>query len=248
MNLKNEVESTATAIGMNCQQTLILMGFILFILFNSANAYINNIINFPQLVQAVESGYNVRAVIFFNRCVVTNPDLQEKILTQLDGASAGFNFKTFFHSRENANDRFVDSVSTSRRILVESPSGKFLTLFSRLSVFEDNTAILHAVFFDAFLHTKIGTIDWLCNINTGRFINANQNPSIHTQLNPSVHSNVNSIPNLNLNTTVTPYKNQNTLSNVDSTLHLDANPNVNLNQNLIPFNANQLDNGLVLYY
>lgn len=110
------------------------------------NNITNNITNFAQLVQAVESGQDVRAIIHFDNCQVTGPALPTQLRRQLDGASTRFNFTNFFHGQETVNNELIDTVTTSMKFFIQNPSGEFLTLSGRLSVFEDNTATLHVNF------------------------------------------------------------------------------------------------------
>ena len=51
------------------------------------------------------------------------------------------------------------------KIFIQNPSGEFLTLSGRLSVFDDNTVTLHVNFFDPILHKQQMVVDWTCNFN-----------------------------------------------------------------------------------
>lgn len=144
------------------------MGFFLLPSFNHANTLVNTIFNYPQLVQSIENGYDVRGIIHFNKCFVTTSDNSEELRSRLEGVSTGFRFTSFFHAKEKVNEQLVDCVSTFSKMLIESPSGEFFTLLSRLSVFEDNTARLHVVAFDPILNKKRWVVDWLCNMNTAQ--------------------------------------------------------------------------------
>jgi hypothetical protein len=132
------------------------------------NAFATNIVTFLQLVEAVENGNNVRAIIHFDHCQVTNPSIQSQVMRRLEGASTRFNFTEFLHARERINGELRDAVTTTMKTIIEQPSGEVFTLFGRLSVFEDNTATLHVDFFDPVLHKQGLVVDWLCNISNGR--------------------------------------------------------------------------------
>ncbi|MCW8387714.1 hypothetical protein OQJ15_15500 [Fluoribacter dumoffii] len=131
------------------------------------NAFSNNITSYPQLVRAVESGEDVRAIIHFDNCQVTGPELPTQVQRKLEGASTRFDFTHYFHGQETVNDELIDTVTTSMKIFIQNPSGEFLTLTGRLSVFEDNSATLHVDFFDPVLHKQKLVVDWLCNISNG---------------------------------------------------------------------------------
>ncbi|QMT59445.1 hypothetical protein [Legionella sp. PC997] len=151
------------------------VGILLLLFLGQANAQTivtpltptNNITNYLQLVAAVESGNDVRAIIHFDNCEVKGPELQAQIRKQLDGATTRFNFTQFFHGKKNVNDHLMDTVTTSMKIFIESSSGEFLTLSGRLSIFEDNTATLHVDFFDPILHKQKLVVDWFCAISNG---------------------------------------------------------------------------------
>ncbi len=152
---------------MRIWQSIVMAGLLLLLL-NNANALATNIVNFPQLVQAVENGDDVRAIIHFDNCLVTQPALQTQIMRRLEGATTRFNFTHYFHAKESVNNQLVDTVTTSMKIFIERSSGEVLTLSGRLSVFEDNTATLHVDFFDPILHKQQLVVDWLCNISNGQ--------------------------------------------------------------------------------
>ncbi|WP_454780421.1 hypothetical protein [Legionella sp. WA2022007384] len=153
----------------------IVVGIVLLLSLSQSNAQTNitpltptnNITSFLQLVAAVESGNDVRAIIHFDDCEVTGSALQDQIRRKLEGATTRFNFTQFFHGKVKIEDRTFDTVTTSMKILIESSSGEFLTLSGRLSVFDDNTATLHVDFFDPILHKQKLVVDWFCAISNG---------------------------------------------------------------------------------
>ncbi|CAM2886235.1 Uncharacterised protein [Legionella steigerwaltii] len=154
----------------------VVVGALLFLSLNQVNAQNNtdinntinnNITNFAQLVQAVEGGEDVRAIIHFDNCQLTGPALPTQITRRLTGASTRFNFTNFFHGQETVNNELIDTVTTSMKLFIQNSSGEFLTLSGRLSVFEDNTATLHVNFFDPILHKQHLVVDWQCNISNG---------------------------------------------------------------------------------
>ncbi|HHT0593244.1 TPA: hypothetical protein ACTXXA_002015 [Legionella anisa] len=153
---------------MKIWQSVVAATFLLFPLSHAhAIAFTNNITDFPQLVQAVESGNDVRAIIHFDDCDVTGPELSAQAKRRLNGATTRFNFTQFFHGKEEIDDNLIDTVTTSMKIFIKKPSGEFVTFSGRLSVFEDNTATLHVDFFDPVLKKQKFVVDWFCRISNG---------------------------------------------------------------------------------
>ncbi|MBA2648418.1 MAG: hypothetical protein H0U75_02260 [Legionella sp.] len=212
----------------------IVIGLVLSFPFNT-NAVLNNINNFTQLVQAVENGFDVRAVIHFNRCLLTTPELQEEVTRRLDDASARFDFTHFFHIKETVNERLIDSVSTSTNIFIESPSGDFFNMFSRLSVFEDNTAIFRVVFFAPLSTTKELEVNFLCTIDELRSGVQNNNQTNQNNVLSGTRNNVQ-------RATVTSNNNSNN-TNTSSTnvTNTQVDTQVNFQNNA------QDEHGLILY-
>lgn len=149
------------------------IGVLLSLSINNANALATIIINFPQLVRAVENGDDVKAIIHFDNCDFIEGSLssqfQGQIRRTLEGASTRFNFTQYFHGKERINEQLKDTVTTSMIVHVEQPfaAGELWTVFGRLSVFDDNTATLHINLFDPH-HKNQLALDWLCNISNGR--------------------------------------------------------------------------------
>jgi len=140
---------------------------ILFI--SNANASTTQILNFPQLVRAVESGDNVKAIIHFDNCQLLDSSLQSLLAQNLDEASTRFNFTTYVHYKVKINGQLKDTVTTSMRGFAEqSTTGQLLTLFGRLSVYDDNTALLHVSYYDPVSHSKKWVVEWSCDISNGR--------------------------------------------------------------------------------
>ncbi|ARB92887.1 hypothetical protein [Legionella longbeachae] len=148
---------------------LMAVGGVLLLSLNQTHALNNSniLVNFSQLVQAIENGDNVRAIIHFDNCLVKESASQTQKERRLEGATTRFNFTHFFHAQEKINDQLIDTVTTSMKIFIERPSGELLTFSGRLSVFEDNTATLHLDFFNPILHKHQLVLDWLCTISNG---------------------------------------------------------------------------------
>ncbi len=209
-----------------------------------ANPYATNIINFPQLVQAVENGFDVRAIVYFNRCLLTSSDHEDDI-NRFENSSAGFKFTHFFHAKDNLNERSMDSVSTYRKTIIESPTGELLTSLSRLSVFEDNTARLRVIVFDPVLNKKRWSVDWICPLYTVQ--NGFQN-IIQSNFQSTIQSNIQNNVQTNLQNNVVSNFPTNVPSNFQNNAQV-ATPNVLQNNNSQnPLQTNLQENsGLVLF-
>ena len=147
--------------------------FFIGMLFFNALSYSQgtSLTNFPQLVGAVQSATDVRAIIYFDKCIIQNQNqsVQVEIMRILEEASTRFNFNIFFHGKELIDTQSRDTVSTSMKMFFEHPStGDFLTLFGRLKIFEDNTALLRVIVYDPIAHKKQFIIEWLCEISNGK--------------------------------------------------------------------------------
>ena len=147
---------------------LTLLGALLSLSINTANALASNIINFDQLVKAVERGDDVKAIIHFDNCQITDKALQEQLMRNLEGATTRFNFTRFLHAKVRVNNQLTDTVTTSMESQIMLDSGVIWTVFGRLNVYEDDTAILHVDFYDPITHKNQLDVDWECDISNGR--------------------------------------------------------------------------------
>jgi len=145
-----------------------VVALLLLCLLNHSYAQNSTLTNFPQLVEAVENGDDVRAIIHFDRCLLTDSTIRTETMRRLAGATTRFNFTHYFHAKENINEQLIDTVTTSIKIFIERPTGEFFTLAGRLSIFEDNTARLHVKFLDPILYKRALEMNWLCSISDGQ--------------------------------------------------------------------------------
>ncbi|KGP62551.1 hypothetical protein EP47_11155 [Legionella norrlandica] len=144
-----------------------LLLFFLSLFVNPVNAVTSLLTNFAQLVKAVEGGDDVKAIIRLDRCQITDPALQGQLAQNLDGASTRFNFTEYLHFRTRINDQLREVVTTVSSKIFEHTPGVFLSVSSRLNVFEDNTATLRVNFYNPILGSSVLIIDWLCDISNG---------------------------------------------------------------------------------
>ncbi|MDR3441895.1 MAG: hypothetical protein P4L65_02645 [Legionella sp.] len=150
------------------QSTLLSILFTLTL--NNAYATAPLLINFTQLVTAVDSADDVKAIINFNNCLVINEknqNIRTQIIKRFDGATTRFNFTEYLHAQEQLSGALQDTVTTSIKTSIESSTGTFLTVFAQLKVFDDNTATIHIDFFDPVSQKKQLNVDWSCNISNG---------------------------------------------------------------------------------
>jgi hypothetical protein len=144
-----------------------IMGAILWCSLTSAYAVKTVIDNYVQLVKALELGDDVRAIIHFDNCLLTDHNLKELWARELDGASTRVNFTEYLHFNVRINGQFRNTVTTSMKRSVVLLTGEHLILFSRLSIFEENPALYTVEFYSPILHKKILTAEWQCDISNG---------------------------------------------------------------------------------
>ncbi|KTD31248.1 hypothetical protein Lmor_2745 [Legionella moravica] len=130
------------------------------------------IVNFTELVKAVESGNDVKAIIHLDRCQITDPTTQSQLAQNLIGASTRFNFTQYLHYNVRVNGQLKDTVTTTMTSSVELPvPGVFWSVFGRLSVFDDDTATLYVDYFDPLHHQSHLVVEWRCDISNGKDTN-----------------------------------------------------------------------------
>ncbi len=150
------------------QSTLLSILFTLTL--NKAYATAPLLINFTQLVTAVENADDVKAIIHFDKCLVINEKnqaVQAQIIKKFDGASTRFNFTEYVHAEERLTGELQDTVTTSIKTSIESSAGVFLILFGQLKIFDDNTATIHLELLNPVSQKKQLSVDWFCNISNG---------------------------------------------------------------------------------
>lgn len=127
-----------------------------------------SISNFNQLVQAVEQGDNVEAIVHIggNQCVpqtVNNTIQAKKFSNEAQGVTR-INFDVFSHYKVTLPDNSVkDTVATSFTMHIEHPGLGLLEDYGRLRVFADGTAEFHAAYYDPVSNQKKIEMNWLCH-------------------------------------------------------------------------------------
>lgn len=144
-----------------------LLGVLLSLSVTCANAIKTILVNYVELVKAVETADDVKAIIYFDHCEITDQAIQNQITKTLAGATTRFNFTKYLHYNAVINGQLNDTVTTSMISRIEQPTGELWIIFGRLSVFDDNTAILHVNYYDPIRHKKQLGVDWLCGISKG---------------------------------------------------------------------------------
>lgn len=137
---------------------------------STAQALPEQIKDFRQLVDALENGYNVTAIIHLDLCDLDEDALDENFLSQInqtiDGASTRFNFKEYLKLRLDG----INTVTTTQTSLVEQSPGVFWTLFGRLSIYEEPNRIprLHIEYYDPKNNIPKWVLNFECGISNGR--------------------------------------------------------------------------------
>lgn len=138
----------------------------LFLYMTSLHALTPQIINFGQLVKAVEGGDDVKAIIHFDRCEINDEAFKTQFAQNLEGATTRFNFTKYGHFKFRKNGQLTDNVETSMNFIEIKPSDQIDSTQGRLQVFDDNTSELNVDFFDV-QHNKLFAIQWTCDISNG---------------------------------------------------------------------------------
>ncbi|CAM2759901.1 hypothetical protein [Legionella worsleiensis] len=130
------------------------------------------ILSFNELVRAVESGNDVKAIVYLDRCRISDPALQNQLRPNLIGASTRFNFTQYLHYRPRIDGQLKDTVTTVINSVVELPTpGVFWSVYGRLSVFDDDTATLYVDYYDPASKQSHLQIEWVCDISVGNDAN-----------------------------------------------------------------------------
>jgi hypothetical protein len=126
----------------------------------TANANPVAIKNYTDLVTAVESGQDVRAIVRFDRCIAK----QRTDTSHYIGASTRINFDRYSHYKVKVGNELKDAVATSMTMMIEHPNGEFLYDYGRLRIYGDNTADFHAAYHDPVTNKLTYSMDWVCPV------------------------------------------------------------------------------------
>lgn len=121
--------------------------------------------NYDQLLLSLQQGNDVAAIIYPAKCVSTSAN---NITSNLEGASTRLNFTMFSHYKiktDNQHTRYA--IATSLTIPTEHSSLGLVYAYSRLRIFEDNSAEYHTAYYDAKTYTLKGSASYLCKIGQG---------------------------------------------------------------------------------
>jgi hypothetical protein len=132
-----------------------------------AFAETQQISSYEQMVKAVETGNDIKAIVHFDRCQTVDPALQSELMPYLEGASTRFNFTRYLHYKIKINGQLRDTVTTTMTSFFEYPAGSYWSVFSQLSLYDDNTARLHVSYHPLGAHIKHKSINWLCEYGKG---------------------------------------------------------------------------------
>lgn len=129
------------------------------------------ILNYADLVETLETGNNVTAIVSFERCTITEPANPALFSQNLEGASTRFNFDHYLHYQTSLDKALKDTVVTSFSQLVKSTDGVFLTSYASLQLYADNSAIIQVSFFNPVSYKKQFFVEWSCSISNGKDTN-----------------------------------------------------------------------------
>lgn len=128
--------------------------------------------NFQQLVNALEQGMDVKAIIYLERCQLNTHATVKLADGNLKGSSTRFNFSSYLHDKVRFHGKLMDSVTTSATAFNEYLTERFLQNYSRLRIFENNSARLYIASYDPVTYEKKLSVDWMCQISNGQDNNA----------------------------------------------------------------------------
>ena len=129
------------------------------------------ILDYRQLVTALEQGDEVRAVIHIDKCIL-NTDTESEKIPNLTGTSTRLNFNNYTHHKLHIGEDLKDTIATSITMLIETPHGEFWNHYGRLRVFEDNSANFYIAYYDPITNQKKLSMDWTCQLGNGKNGNA----------------------------------------------------------------------------
>lgn len=138
--------------------------FVLLILFgqtvNAAPA--KTITNYADLLSSISQGDSVRAVMFLNKCSVSN-----KTTTNSVDVIAAMNFNIFNKYQVTIGSQQKNTIATSITTLVEH--NKYGTVYNyvRLRIFEDNSAEVFSEYLDPTTYKQLGSLTFNCAVSNG---------------------------------------------------------------------------------
>ncbi|VVC75807.1 hypothetical protein AQUSIP_11040 [Aquicella siphonis] len=126
--------------------------------------------SYDQLLQALHQGDDVKAIVYFDKCVLKPlPGIKMlKAESDTGGTSTRINFSIFSHYKvktDAGQERYV--IATSNTILTEHAALGLVHAYGRLRVYEDNSAEFHAAYYDAKTYALKGGANYLCRISSG---------------------------------------------------------------------------------
>lgn len=96
--------------------------------------------NFDQLMFALRTGSEVRAVIYYARCKL----IVDSVETKAPEAIGGMSFSTFEYFAVNAVRNSKAFVTTSQTVLISHPRQGHVYNYIKLKIYEDDTVEINA--------------------------------------------------------------------------------------------------------
>ncbi|RDI42689.1 VirK family protein [Aquicella lusitana] len=132
---------------------------------SAAYAAPKTLTNYEQLLQALEQGDEVRAIIHMDKCTVNKADV--KGAADIGGSSTRINFTLFSHYKVPVNGQEKYTVATSQTLFTEHRAFGPVYAYGRLRVFEDNSAEFHAAYYDPKTYELKGAVNYNCHLGNG---------------------------------------------------------------------------------
>jgi hypothetical protein len=118
--------------------------------------------NYDQLLQALDSGSQVRAVVHFDKCKLESGD------GRISSLSGGLTFDVFNHyDMPIEGNRTREVISTSKTVFSLGTRYEFgpINNYVRLHVFKDNTAQLFGAFLDPQTYEQKTAVSYTCPVS-----------------------------------------------------------------------------------
>ncbi|MBX3708798.1 MAG: hypothetical protein KIT56_08950 [Gammaproteobacteria bacterium] len=154
---------------------LIGSAFLAFASISCVHANTKLLVNYNQLLQALDQGDDVRAILYLDKCTLKKSGNTKILNSKLDTerASMRMNFNIYSHYKvkvDAQHERYA--IATSNTILTEHRDFGPVYAYGRLRIFGDNSAEFHAAYYHPQTYELKGEADYLCQISNDSDQNA----------------------------------------------------------------------------
>lgn len=129
-----------------------------------------NLTTYQQLSQALNQGGNVSAIVQFDKCTLLSSDKSDSMMhsAATTGASTRLNFTIFSQYKVKVDAQTERmAIATSLTILTEHSFYGMVYAYSRLRVFEDNSAEYRTAYYDPRSYELKSGAHYRCKIDQG---------------------------------------------------------------------------------